>query len=78
MGTLGGGVAFFLGGTGLAVAMADSTAGGGSGLGMAGAGGSLAGDGLVLDLAIAGEEILACSRACARSSDRTVPSASLS
>ena len=67
MGTLGKVAAFFLGGAGL-------------GLGISGVGGGLAGDGsglgvtgtgevLALDLAMAGEVILACSNACARSTD---------
>ena len=70
MGTLGGEAAFFLEGLGLGVAGEGSAAGEGSDLGMAGAGEGLAGDGLVLYLAMAGEVILACSNAYARRSER--------
>ena len=79
MGTLGGEAAFFLGGVGLDLAGAGlglgaawegSAAGEGSDLGMAGAGEGLAGDGLVLYLAMAGEVILASSNAYARRSER--------
>ena len=59
MGTLGGEVAFFLGGAGLGLGMAGGDlAGDGSDLGVTGTG-----EGLALDLVMAGEVILACSSA---------------